>query len=45
MLPANETISALAQKYPRCFSLVETRRRPLANGIHDGLLMGVPENE
>jgi hypothetical protein len=26
-LPANETIAALAAKYPKCFSLLERRRK------------------
>jgi len=44
-LPANETIAALAEKYPRCFALLETKRRPLANRIHDALLATVAPDE
>jgi ProP effector len=44
MLPANETILALAAKYPRAFFLLEPKRRPLAN-ILDALMASVPPEE
>jgi ProP effector len=43
-LPANETIRRLAEQYPKCFSLAESKRWPLAN-IHDALMANVPPEE
>jgi sRNA-binding protein len=45
MLPANETILALAAKYPKAFFLLESRRKPLAKGIADTLLAAAPPDE
>ena len=45
MLPANETIAALAAKYPKAFFLLESRRRPLATGIHDALMADAAPEE
>jgi hypothetical protein len=43
MLTANETIAALAARFPRAFFVYERRRRPLKIGIHLDLAVAAPD--
>jgi ProP effector len=43
MLPANETILALAARFPRCFSLFERERWPLKIGIYEDIRTAAPD--
>jgi ProP effector len=40
---ADETISKLAQLYPRTFFVYEQRRRPLVIGVHNALVAHIPQ--
>jgi ProP effector len=37
------TIADLAGRWPKCFSVLETRRRPLKLGIHEDIAAAAPD--